>query len=218
MYLPKSQYMLKKVSDLDAASEIKDRLGNIYNSGEVVITSYGSIFSKKGIDFIKGNFTNAIELFVSKDKPDEDEDSGTEEQPHLASNNARVQSVKLPPNRKDRASGIMNRIFYKNTSTGKVQEITANSAKRLARRLQPYEILYSMNWNIRGPLKDQYINGYFLEGIETKNKKLLEDLAKKLPGAEKLVENTSEYVEDTLPITDQTKELPQNDFDIPSPS
>jgi len=219
MYLPKHQYEFKKQSDLDGIEGLRDKAGEVINSNkEIVITSTGKIFDKLGIDFEKGDFSKAKELFVKTFKEDVDPGLNDEGQEEYSSSETRAVSFKTPPNRKNLKDGIMTRVFYKNTSTGKVKEITLNSAKEVEKTMRSYEKIYYTPWFVKGPAKDQIVNGYFLEGMETKNQNILNQLAQEIPGAELLIKGPTEYLVDTLPITDNNIQPLKTGFDIPSPS
>ena len=222
MYFPKHQYQKIKASDL--TKDLTDKLGNFIDGNkEIVITSAGKIFDLVGIDFDSGDFSKAKELFA-RPNTDSDEDPGINnsfgegEEVFLSSDNVRVPSVKLPPTFIQRNKGQMRRAFYKNTSTGKVKEVSINTAKRISRIRKPYDKLMVVTWYIKGPAKDQIIDGYFLEGIESKNQKTIERIKLNLPGAEKLILGANEYVEDTLPLSSTNVQPTINTFDIPSPS
>ncbi len=224
MYLPKHQYTKKTLEELGALFDLKiggstgtlsesiveritQTLGN--QNTEVVVVSTGQIFSILGIDFEKGDFSNAVELVQTNEKTDPtlfDNDRGSD-----------IKSTKLPPSSKEIKAGVMKRCFYKNTSTGKVKEVLKPVAAKLAMRRQRFEQVVCIEWKIKGPAKDQLINGYFLEGIETKNQKILDQLKEVMPGAETLINSASEYVEDTLPLTTTTQKLKNVKIDIPSP-
>ena len=219
MYLPKHQYEFKKQSDLDGIEGLRDKAGEIINSNkDIVITSTGKIFDKLGIDFEKGDFSKAKELFVKTFKEDVDPGLNDEGQEEYSSSETRAASFKTPPNRKALKDGIMMRVFYKNTSTGKVKEITLNSAKQVEKTKKSYEKLFYTPWFVKGPAKDQIVNGFFLEGMETKNQNILNQLAQEIPGAELLIKGPTEYLVDTLPITDNNIQPVKTGFDIPSPS
>lgn len=234
MYLPKSQYIADKLS------EFKDRiteelstfpvpkgdprkysnylkvLQNL-NSGnpDVIITSAGEIFSRIGVDLDKGDFSNAVKLYPINPKDDKDE--GEDLNSRQLSSEEVITSIKLPPSSKEIKAGVMKRCFYRNTSTGSVKEILIPQAVRLNNNRERFEQVICIDWNIKGPAKDQLVNGYFLEGIETKNQKTLDQLKDLMPGVEVLINGPSEYVKDTLiPNSDTIK--PQNkDLVIPSP-
>jgi hypothetical protein len=110
----------------------------------------------------------------------------------------------------------MKRFFHKNTSTGIVKEINKQQYLGIVKNKTNTDKITSIDWVVKGPTKDQTINGYFLEGVESRNKKAIEHLKKELSGAEALVSNPLEYVvEEILPAS---KPIPQQKVDIVIPS
>lgn len=224
MYLPKHQYTKKTLEELDALFNLKigGKTGKVSNSivervtqmlnnqnTQVVVTSTGQVFSTLGIDFEKGDFSNAIELVKTNENTDPtlfDNDRGSD-----------VKSIKLPPSSKEKQAGVMKRCFYKNLSTGKVKEIIRPKAIKLAKTRERFEQVVCVDWEIKGPAKDQTVKGYFLEGIETRNKKKLDQLKKVMSGAELLIGGPLEYVQDTLSPKSETIKKQDKDIVIPSP-
>lgn len=224
MYLPKHQYTKKTLEEIDALFNLKiaqgytsassvliEKIKNSLNNQntEIIVTSTGQIFSTLGIDFEKGDFSKAVELILTNQNND----------PTLSDNNrgSIVNSTKLPPTSKEKQAGVMTRCFYKNTSTGKVKEILRPQAIKLAKNRERYEQVACIDWEIKGPAKDQNVNGYFLEGIETRNQRRLNELKEVIPGVELLINNALEYVEDTLIIQSQPIQQQNTDIVIPSP-
>jgi len=218
MYLPKSQYVIKSVKDLGIDVNLIDELGNILNNGneEVVVTSFGTYYDKKGIDFDKGDFTKARKIFPIPPDLDGDEfpDAGNTD---LRESEQPTVSLKLPPTSQDRKKGVMQRCFYKNKCTGKLKEISKVQLLNLARTPDKCVQLATMNWLIKGPAKDQTIKGYVLEGVESRNKRSLEELKKIMPGVEAIVKSPLEYVEDTFIPTGKEIKPQDKDIVIPSP-
>ena len=216
MYLPKSQYKIVKQTDLsDNTVLLKNAAGEeISQNVDVILTSFGTIFDKKGIDFDKGDFSNATQLFI--EEFDEDVDRDTEDNPTLSSSDRTV-ALKLPPTSEDRKKGVMQRCFYKNKCTGKLKEISKVQLLNLARTPDKCVQLATMNWLIKGPAKDQTIKGYVLEGVESRNKRSLEELKKIMPGVEAIVKSPLEYVEDTFIPTGKEIKPQDKDIVIPSP-
>jgi len=222
MYLPKSQYQLISLEELSAFNKV-DFKNNIDDKGkakriaetlrnqntEVILTAFGTLFSTIGANLKNGDFSKAVELKILKgfNNPtlfDEDlEDYKV--------------SLKLPPTSADKAKGMMKRFFYKNKSTGNVKELSVVQFLDLTKSKEKYIQLTHIDWLIKGPAKDQIIDGYFLEGIETKNAKTIEALKKAMPGTELLIEGPTEYVKDTLPIGSNNPQPQDIQFDIPSP-
>ena len=221
MYLPKHQYVIKKVSELGDVGGVRDQVGNVFNqlNKQVVLTSTGEIFDTLGINFNKGDFSKAISLFTipSTEKAEEDQNNTTFLDNGYKSSSDKVKSVKLPPTSLDLQNGVMRRCFYKNTSTGKVKEISKYEASKLAGNRQRYESVLCVDWLIKGPAKDQTLNGYLLEGIESKNKKTLEDLKQVMSGVETVLMNPLEFVQDTLPVKNPVIQKQNIDIVIPSP-
>ena len=220
MYFPKHQYQFIAQSKLEGIEGLVDQAGNSINqSKEVVLTSSGRLFDKLGIDFKKGDFSKAKELFVRNFEEDVDPGFNSDgEEEYKSSGNQRAVSFKPTPTQAQLEKGVMVRAFYKNTSTGKLKEITHNTAKKIARLQKPYERIYVTEWLVKGPAKDQIINGYFSEGIETKNQRIIDRIKIVLPGAENLISGPDEYVVDTLPLTRSNIQPQKTSFSIPAPS
>ena len=223
MYLPKSQYIIKKAKDLSGVTGLIDELGNSINDNkEIVITSFGSIFEKAGIDFNKGDFSKAKKLLISGD-PEQAESRNSSgydfeigNTPELSSSSA-IKSIKLKPTSKEKKEGFKKRFLYKNKSTGKIKELLKPVALRLLQVRKPYELILSFNWLIEGPAEDQMINGFFLEGIKSKNQKTLDSLEKVMSGVSAIIRDPLEFVTDTLPVTEKTAIRQEASFDIPAP-
>jgi hypothetical protein len=214
MYLPKHQYTFKSLADLDNIDSLIDEAGNLVQiAGKgLAVTSFGEIFDRKTIDIEKGDFSKAKKLYPAPST----EQIELNNNPQLSSQN-KIISHKLPPTSKERQAGIMKRCFYKNTSTGEIKEILKTRASSLAKRRERYEQVVCIDWEIKGPLKNQTINGYFLEGIETRNQRKLNELKEVMPGVEALINSPAEYVEDTLIAQSQPIQQQNNDIIIPAP-
>lgn len=221
MYLPKSQYVLKSIEEVGSFNLAVKDTGNAAGKAEqvsqtlsnqntkVIVTSFGAIFSTLGVNLDKGDFSKAIELIEVEDQNNNptlfDSDKGKD-----------IVNIKIPPTTDDLTKGIMKRFFHKNTSTGIVKEINKQQYLDIVKNKTNTDKINSIDWVVKGPTKDQTINGYFLEGVESKNKKAIEHLKKELSGAEALVSNPLEYVvEEILPAS---KPIPQQKVDIVIPS
>jgi len=222
MYLPKSQYKLTKVKDIPNVKDVIDRLGNLINSNkEVVLTSFGTMFDKAGIDFDKGDFSKALELFTTGDP----EDTESQEQPGYEfdkdnpelNSSGKIVSLKLPPTTADIKKGIMQRCFYYNKCTGKALEISKIQLENLALSKDNCTELAIADWYIKGSAKDRNVNGYFLEGLETANRRTIQEIKKTIPVIEALIKSPSEYVEDTFIPSSTEYKTQIKDIVIPSP-
>lgn len=224
MYLPKHQFTFKSLDELDNVQALIDKLGNLVNipGKNLIVTSFGEIFDRKTVDIEKGDFSKAEKLYPSE-SPEQLEAGSKSGYEYVVSDEAerssfnKIKSTKLPPSSKEKKAGIMKRCFYKNTSTGKVKEILRPQAIKLANNRERFEQVVCIDWEIKGPAKDQTVNGYFLEGIETRNQRRLDELEQAMPGTEALISNALEYVEDTLISQSQPIKQQSKDIVIPSP-
>lgn len=224
MYLPKHQYTFKSLDELDKIEALIDNAGNIVNvpGKNLIVTSFGEIYDRKTVNISKGDFSNAEQLFPiqSTEQTESPNQSGyefqTSDSPERASFDSIISS-KTPPTSDQMEAGSIKRCFYKNLSTGKVKEITNSQATELVNSKQRFEQVVCIDWEIKGPAKDQTVNGYFLEGIETRNQRRLDELKQAMPGTEALISNALEYVEDTLISQSQPIKQQNKDIVIPSP-
>jgi len=234
MYLPKSQYIADKLSELkDKVTEeldtfeipkrnsakFKNYLKVVENlkSGnpDIILTATGQIFSSIGVDLEKGNFSNAIKLFPID--TDEDKDEGEDFNAENRNSEEISKSLKLPPTTADRNKGVVKRCFYYNKCTGKASEISEPQLKNMAINKDHCTVLTIADWYIKGPAKDQTINGYFLEGIETVNNRTIQEIKKTIPVIEVLIKSPLEYVEDTFIPSSTEYKTQIKDIIIPSP-
>lgn len=224
MYLPKHQYTLKSLDELDNIETLADKFGNIVNipGKNLIVTSFGEIYDRKTVDTSKGDFSNAQQYYPIK-SPEQTESSNqsgyeykTSDTPERSSYGT-IYSTKLPPSPKDREEGIMKRCFYRNISTGKIKEIEKTQAIELANNRERFEEVICVDWIIKGPLEDQRIKGYFLEGVKSKNEKTLKQLADQMPGITSLIESPAEYVENTVIVSADPIRINNPGIDIPSP-
>jgi hypothetical protein len=194
------------------AKQLVDGFGGLVNPNkEVVLTSLGQIFDKIGINFDKGDFSKAIELFQT-DSPESTEVGGlTFGSPDVTS------TKKVPPTAKDIKQGIMKRYFIKNKCTGTIAETTKPRFLKLRNTVDKCIELEVIDWIVAGIIEDTTVNGYFLEGVKTKNEKVLSKLEKKIPGIRRLIPDPVEYVKgETIPTTSPIVEQ-ERDIIIPSP-
>jgi hypothetical protein len=221
MYLPKSQYVLKSIEEVgsfnlavkdttNAGGKAEQVAQTLFNQNtKVIVTSFGAIFSTLGVNLDKGDFSKAIELIEVKEQNNNptlfDSDKGSE-----------IKNIKVPPTVDDLTKGTMKRFFHKNVSTGIVKEIDKQQYLDIVRNKTNTDKVVSIDWVVKGPAKDQTINGYFLEGVESKNKRAIEHLRRELSGAEALVPNPLEYVTEETIIA--ARPIPEQKIDIVIPS
>ena len=206
MYLPKHQFTKQVVSTLlpplglEEFPNLTDSLGNLFTKPEAVLTSEGEFYDVPAEDLEKGIFTNAIQLFAN---PVLETQKGPD--------NAFVE-----PTDKEKESCKFERYFTKNKSTGKIKELTKADYQNANLRGKPYELFAKTDWIVCGPLPDQVINGYFLEGTESKNRKLVDELEKQIPGIQDVLTDYGQFVTDTTPPAPAP--APKTKITIPAPS
>ena len=223
MYLPKSQYTLKTINELGVfnllevpegvadSSKLESIKNTLFNQEtQVIVTSFGAIYSTEGVDLDKGNFANAIKLQVVNPNTNNPALSSASKTP--------ASSTKLPPTSEDLKRGVMKRCFSKNNCTGKVQEISKIQYNSLVKNTDRCIRVYCMDWLVTGPAKDQTVNGYYLAGVESRNEKQLQKLKEALPGAEALIQSPTEYLQEiVIPGAQQASSSPLG-LNIPAPS
>lgn len=205
MYLPKHQFTKQSVAELlptlgvEGITNLVDAAGAFFNKPEVVLTSEGEFYDVPPSDLEKGIFTNATQLFPS---------------PILETSNL-INSF-VQPTDSDKKNCKFKRYFTKNTSTGKIKELSKSDYLNAKSSGKQYEKFAETSWEICGPLSDQDINGYFLEGTASKNKKLVDELEKQLPGIKDLLVDYGQFVDDKTPPAPAPK--PPTKIIVPAPS
>lgn len=225
MYLPKHQYTIKSIQELKNVSLLTDSQGNLVSipGKNIILTSTGELFDRRTVDVERGNFTDAVKLFptTSPEETESENSPGYEFEVDgfpVRTSLGKILPAKLPPTDKEKQAGVMTRCFYKNTSTGKVKEITQTQANSVIAEGERFEKVLCVDWQIKGPAKDQTINGYFLEGIETQNQRTIDLLKQSLPGTEALIQSPGEYVEDITPQFIQPVKPENTKITLPAPS
>ena len=219
MYIPKSQYVFKKMADfLKEGEQLLDANGiPVLDIGQdFVLSSTGAIFAKKGINFDTGDFTGAIQFF----KGLFDKDINLPQQTSEQSSEGPLQelgSLKLAPTTADLKKGEMKRYFVKNKCIGTLAETTKKRYVKLEQQNDRCIQLETINWKISGTIEDTTVNGYFLEGVKSKNEKTLKRLEKIFPGVTRLIPNVVEYVKEVPIPTANPINKQKRDTVIPSP-
>jgi len=221
MYLPKHQYT-KPAIDFLEKFDLFDKLGTFITSipKGMVTTAAGEVYIVSSLDLASGIFTNAEKITVIK--KNEEAILGTPVDAGAPDKRIEIKTRRVPTV-KELAKGVIERCFLRNTSTGKVVELTRQSSAKKRNSLKSFEKLECIPWSIEGPIEDKVINGRVLIGAKTKNKEYIEALEKKIPGVSNIVTNYSESVEDThtnIPnYKDTSKAKGLNvGISIPSPS
>ena len=206
MYLPKHQFTKQAVSTLlpslglEGLPNLTDSLGNLFTKPEVVLTSEGEFYDVPPEDLEKGIFTNATQLFAN---------------PVLETQEGPANAF-VEPTDQDKKNCKFERYFTKNTATGKIKELTKADYQDARLRAKPYELFAKTDWKICGPLSDQDINGFFLEGTESINKKAVDNLEKQIPGIKDILVDYGQFVEDNTPPALAPR--PKTKITVPAPS
>ena len=109
------------------------------------------------------------------------------------------------------------RYFCNNKCTGKLKEISKVQSFKLARSQDRCIELAKVDWVIKGPVKDQVVTGYIVEGVEKANQRSIEQVKKMMPGIEALIKSPLEYVQDTSIMSSKQITPSNKDIVIPSP-
>lgn len=176
MYIPKSQYRKLKPSDLASFYTESDFLE--INPKPLFLLSTGDVYAISEEDLQAGRFENGEKI----------EDPFGEILPSSTSENSII-----TPTEKDYQIGYYSRYFISNTIVNKITEV---SKERIQKSLEKYERAISIPWILRGPVKDQNINGIFYEGAGSKNKKAVNEGTKLMPGLNALLLDFGQYVAD----------------------
>lgn len=201
MYLPKHQFTQISVADFlqnAAGNFLADATGNLFNKSEITLTSAGEFYDVPPEDLEKGIFTNATQYFLPQQTPP------------VPGN------VFVEPTDQDKKNCKFERYFTKNTATGKIKELTKADYQSAKLNPKNYEVFAKTDWKICGPLSDQDINGYFLEGTESINKKAVDNLEKQIPGIKDILTDYGQFVEDTTPPAPAPR--PRTKITVPAPS
>ena len=205
MYLPKHQFKKTQVSEIfslpgfSPAASLVDAVGNIFNKTEIVVTSEGELYDVSPEDLEKGIFTNATQIF-----------------PPPVVLDPSIPSSYVEPTDSDKQACMFKRYFTKNKSNGKIKELTKADYQEGLIGKKNYELFAKTDWNLCGPLSDQEINGYFLEGTASKNKKLVDELEKKIPGIKDILTDYGQFVDDKTPPAPAPKASTK--ITVPAPS
>ena len=102
------------------------------------------------------------------------------------------------PTDAQRADGIILRYFVQHKSSGEVTEVSSETYNALFRKRPIYHypsyFLGSSRWRLRGPVADEVINGYIVEGASKENEFYIEELQKRLPNIRTYLTDPSQFV------------------------
>ena len=210
MYLPKHQYTEEKSQDVPT---LTDENGKTYKKSSVIRTSAGQYFDVPPSDLLLGIFTNAIQLFT-KELLSNILNSDSE-----VIQNYETTPIVFNPTNSRVIGGRTNRYFIKNTSTGKIKEISEEDFDKTAKKLTLYELIGLMEWQLEGPIEDIKVKDRIYEGAKSLNRRATLELNKRIPGIKDLITDYTQYVQETpSDIIENSKPVPQKTaFYIPAP-
>lgn len=199
MYYPKHQ--IKKVIG-DQIPVIQDSGGNTVKLSSAILTGDGKIFKNNTNALTTGNFNGVEQYFRPEIAPKQ------------------VNEKVLTQQDIDYSKDSITRYFIYNKSKNTIKELSKNQYILKKQNKRTYETLADIEWKIKGPVDDVFINDYLLEGAETINRKAVEKISKDIPGIKNKINNYSKFVKDVP--TEGIKKVnykPDTDkFYIPSPS
>lgn len=199
MYYPKHQ--IKKLTGGDVP-KLLDQAGNTVNALQVIQTGDGNFFESDQQAIDTGNFNNAVRLFKQSEQPSQPTDNVLQQKDI------------------DYSKPTTKRYFLFNRSNNKIKELKREQYVNKTKNKRPYEVLEVLQWTIKGPIKDVYINNKLYQGAETANKKAVEQLKSTIPTIESKISSYSEFVKDvkTKGVPVEQYKIDTDRFFIPAPS
>lgn len=199
MYYPKHQ--IKKLTGADIP-KLLDQAGNAVKALQVLQTGDGNFFefNQQAID--TGNFNNVTRFFAQP-----------EQTPQVVDNVLQSRDI-------DYSKPTVKRYFLYNRSNNKTKELTRKTYLSKKQNKRPYEVLEVLEWRIKGPIKDVYIQNRLYQGAETHNKAAVEELKAKIPTIQSKITDYTKFVQQvqTNGIPAQDYKTSTDQFYIPGPS
>jgi hypothetical protein len=95
------------------------------------------------------------------------------------------------------AYGSYKRFFVQSAVTGEVFEIGPVTHRELVRKSDKYHwpsyTIVELEWKVAGDVADKEINGYLVEGVESLNRRAVEEASKVIPEIQNLLIDYLEY-------------------------
>ena len=149
--------------------------------GKLVDEKTGRQYLGEFIQDYKGNFYKGTSITKSSEKL-------ILQTPEEKSNDVEgLRFIYTKPTQKDYDNGIFKRYFVKDKTTGKVVEVNRKKYVEYKKLKKPYYTPLQLDWVISSPKKDYYLNNILVLGAESKNKKLINQAEKSIPGIEEQV-------------------------------
>jgi hypothetical protein len=104
-------------------------------------------------------------------------------------------TVYREPSTKDYEKGLFERFFVKDGPTGKVVEVDKSQYLEQKNSGKLYRRVLRIEWYVTGEPEDQIINGYLYPGTKRKNKDVIAQAEKILPGIkDQILKDPSQFV------------------------
>ena len=103
------------------------------------------------------------------------------------------------PTIQQRSRGFISRYFLQHKYTGEVLEVDQPTYESIDNQQAIYHYpsydVGSTRWRLQGPVADQEINGYIVEGAQTANEYYISQLQKVLPNIRTYLTDPTQFVE-----------------------
>lgn len=110
-----------------------------------------------------------------------------------------IPTIDGTPSEKDRAIGVYDRYFMQHKTSGEVSEITQENYLKLQSKDSSYHypsyIIGQTLWRLRGPVANQDINGYIIQGAREVNEILINQLQQQVPNIRTYLTDPTQFVE-----------------------
>lgn len=195
MYVPKHQYKITPITNLEGRIEFED--GTPLLKGSIVELSNGDIYDVPLEDLQQGNFSRAKKLI----RNNFDNITGTG-----------LSLLKSFIARKKAGQRQLNRYFVRHKVVNKIVEVSEEEFLLETQNPQAHKELIVLLWETAGPVEDYQVNSFKYKGIKTKNREAVEAV------------NLTNYVTDYAFLADDEGkfepfvERKPDQFYIPSPS
>ena len=189
LYLPEH----KKKKGKKLGGKLLDILSGALFLGAFFQNHLGQFFKGKGMT------ANPEPLLFVPDKPSEEE------------TDKKFFNRYIKPSKKDYEKGDITRFFVKDIPSGKVAELDKKAYIRQQKENKPYRKFHKLNWKVTGSTDDIEIKGYSAKGTKSINQQTILEAEIALPGIGNILNDASQFTENTLSLNVQGNLVTQND-------
>lgn len=200
MYVPRHQYTVKKIQNTEGRVQYED--GTPYRKGTFVEMSNGDCYEVPESDLKQGNFSRAKKLVVA-----------------FAATALGVGATLLTSYLAKKRAGTtsIKRYFIHHKPTDKIIEVSEEDYRAEIQSPVAYKQGFELDWQIAGPIEDTVIGGFPYQGVVSRNKKAVDDIAQVIPAAKTYITDFKFLAESEESTEIFEKPVPDR-FYIPSPS